>query len=862
MSTVAYITRDLSGTKQHGEFAEGAPLVDATSAKDISLNLRTQDVQSYQRVGNDLQIVTVDGQTLVLDNYFAQGITGQKNLFLSEDGEFIEVLLEDRAEGMLFPTYETLDLSGKWSAYDDLTFLGLDRIEPVVAPLVAPLLGGLGGLGTAAAAAGVIGAGALAAGSGGGDGSSSDSGDGGNTTVPTVDDPDAIVNVSGNTTEAVEITGTGAPGSEVLVNIGGVEQTTVIDDDGIWGVSFQPSDLPADGSYEVTVTVDDPDGVNHELDGPSVNIDTTPPPVEVTAGTESVGEIINASEHESGTVIAGTGEAGATVSVLINGTTRETTVAEDGTWSVTFTSSEIETGTYETAVSISSSDSFGNTTTISETLVVDTDAPVTEFNAVEGDDFANAAEVSDGVTISGTGEAGATLSVELLGETVSTTVGADGTWSAAFGAALFTAGEYEATATVTATDSNGNSSTTTHTFEVDTVAPVATVGTVETDDVINAAEAADGVTLSGTGEAGATVTVVALGTTQTALVADDGTWSIDYAASLIPAGETDVTATVSIVDAAGNVGDSVTHDVRVDRLVNELTVEDNQTADDIINEAEREAEVTLTGTVEAGSSVVVTFDSLPGQQFNATVNASGAWSVAVPANTFPEGTYTSVATITATDAAGNTDSITESFAVDTEGAPSFESSLRVNGSVQDLIFAEELSGLSVSTLADNGNLTAVDGSFGSSTSTDAITGETSTTTTFRVDNLGDISDGSVLVVTGTDDANNTASSVVVLEDAVSGRDLLTNTGLDAFDIESLNLDESDNANLTITEADIRALSGDTDTLVVQGSNDDTVTVTGATLTEQRDINGETFNVYTVGTDGATLIVEENVNVVI
>ena len=71
--------------------------------------------------------------------------------------EAIEVVLEDKADGMLFASYEPLDLSGKWSAYDDMVFLDVDRIEPVVAPLVAaPFLGGLGGLGAAAAGAAII----------------------------------------------------------------------------------------------------------------------------------------------------------------------------------------------------------------------------------------------------------------------------------------------------------------------------------------------------------------------------------------------------------------------------------------------------------------------------------------------------------------------------------------------------------------------------------------------------------------------------------------------------------------------------------------------------------------------------------
>jgi len=112
----------------------------------------------------DGHLVLADGQILVLQNYYSPGAAGGKNLFLSDDGQFVEVVLENKAEGALFASYEPLDVSGKWSAYDDMVFLDIDRIEPVIAPLLAAPL--FGGLGAGAAAAGVVGAAALVAGGG------------------------------------------------------------------------------------------------------------------------------------------------------------------------------------------------------------------------------------------------------------------------------------------------------------------------------------------------------------------------------------------------------------------------------------------------------------------------------------------------------------------------------------------------------------------------------------------------------------------------------------------------------------------------------------------------------------------------
>ena len=97
MSSVGYISRDMTGTTVQGVFAEGTPAhLNVSQTKDISLNLGRSAVESYARHGADLHIVLADGQTLVLDNFFSYGATGGKNLFLSADGQFIEVVLEDK----------------------------------------------------------------------------------------------------------------------------------------------------------------------------------------------------------------------------------------------------------------------------------------------------------------------------------------------------------------------------------------------------------------------------------------------------------------------------------------------------------------------------------------------------------------------------------------------------------------------------------------------------------------------------------------------------------------------------------------------------------------------------------------------
>ncbi len=67
--------------------------------------------------------------------------------------------------------------------------------------------------------------------------------------------------------------------------------------------------------------------------------------------------------------------------------------------------------------------------------------------------------------------------------------------------------------------------------------------------------------------------------------------------------------------------------------------------------------------------------------------------------------------------------------------------------------------------------------------------------------------------------------------------------------------------MTTTEHDLRDLSENGDQLLVRGGSDDTVTITGAASSGTTNIDGETFNVYTLG-DGATVVVDDEINVVV
>ncbi|CRL10737.1 hypothetical protein NIT7321_01585 [Phaeobacter italicus] len=649
MSTVGYITRDMAGTKQHGTSVEAPQAAIAVAhAKDISLNLGPSDVESYARRGSDLHITLIDGQVIVLDGFYDTGATGGKNLFLSEEGNFIEVVLEDRTDGMLFASYEPLDLSGKWSAYDDMVFLDVERIEPVVAPLVAPLVGGLG---TAGAAAGVAGAAVLVGGGGGGGG-------GGGSTTPTVDNPDATYPVASATTDDVVVSGTGAPGSVVEVTLGTIVATTTVKDDGTWVVNFPVTNLPPDGDYETTVYVKDPQGTEFNLDGPSVIIDTTPPPIAVN--TVEGDDHVNYIEVADGVQINGTGEAGASVSVVFQGVTRTTTVAQDGTWSVNYGVNEVATGIYTSTIEVTSADAFGNTSTTTHTINVDTETRVTINTQVGDDHIISGAEQATGITLTGTAEAGSSVVVTFQG--VSRTVQADGAgnWSASYLSSEIATGTYNAAVSAVATDIHGNVSSASTFIPVDTETAAALDAVQATDGVISAPEAAAGVTLTGTAEAGATVAVTLEGTTRTVTADAQGKWSADFTSSEIPTGEYDANVSVTATDAVGNTA-STTGTVRVDTETT-VALSNPLAGDNLINGVEASNGLNLTGTAEPGASVVVT---LGNASRTVTADQQGNWTATFVGSDIADGAYDTTVTATATDAYGNTATTSSSIRVDT-----------------------------------------------------------------------------------------------------------------------------------------------------------------------------------------------------
>jgi hypothetical protein len=705
VKAIDFVVRDSAGGVVRGAVAgEGSNFVQLGAGEEISLNLARESVAGFVQQGSDLVITLIDGRQIILAGYFNE--SGEPNqLYLSQNGEVVAVELTNAGDGTMFASYGDAEGWDKFSTLDDLRFGQSDELalsagatdEPAGMAAFLPGLVGLGGVGAAVAGLGVIGAVV------GGDDSST--GGGGNTPIrPTVNDPDSTRTVTTESDDqTLDVSGTGQPGDTVTVTIGDETQETTIRPDGTWSVEFPEDGLPADGTHETVVVFEHGDDRTTTLDGPTFILDLTPPDVSVTEGAESTGDVENAEEYTNGVTIAGEGEVGATVVVQVGTHTQTTTIGTNGTWTVTFPTSQIPPGEYEIPFTVTATDALGNDTVLNETLVIDTVPHPINFNPVTADNLVNGAEAAAGFQITGTSTAGATLTVTVGTISQTVTVGADGTWTASFAAGAMAAGEYDATVTATTTDAAGNPTTATSTFRVDTTTSVSFApGPVEGDNTVNATEAADGVVLSGTTQPGNTVQVAWNGTTLPATVGADGTWTVTFPSSSVTSGTYASTATVTATDAAGNTA-TATRSINVDT---ETTVSMNAGqagGDDIISGSERTAGVSLTGRAEPGATVEVT---LEGTTRTVMADASGNWTARFVSGEYPAGTYATVVTVKSTDQAGNVALTERGINIDTEVVPNQIETI-VTGADDVLNAAEAANGLTLTGIAEAGSTVMV-----------------------------------------------------------------------------------------------------------------------------------------------------------
>jgi large repetitive protein len=223
---------------------------------------------------------------------------------------------------------------------------------------------------------------------------------------------------------------------------------------------------------------------------------TSPNAPELVLGTGVSGGATSAEALAGGGVITVNGEIGSTLVVTFTDSAGHTvTKTVNGTGeaqAVTLLAADLGTGANQLGdgnitVSVVATDAAGNPSSPgTNNFILDTTAPATpSINPVEGDGIVNAAEAAAGFTITGTAEAGATVTIKDGTTVVGTTTAnaTTGAWSFTPGTAL---GEGLHSITATATDAAGNTGAATSAlaFTIDTTAPTQTVSIVSiTDDV-------------------------------------------------------------------------------------------------------------------------------------------------------------------------------------------------------------------------------------------------------------------------------------------------------------------------------------------------------------------------------------------
>ncbi|TGN58668.1 BapA prefix-like domain-containing protein, partial [Pseudomonas aeruginosa] len=413
----------------------------------------------------------------------------------------------------------------------------------------------------------------------------------GNTSAPASTTVDSVAPAAPvvNPSNGAEISGTAEPGATVTLTDGSGNPIGQVTADGSGNWSFTPSTPLADGTV-VNATATDPAG-NTGGQG-STTVDAIAPATPT----------VNLS---NGSSLSGTAEPGSTV-ILTDGNGNpiaEVTADGSGNWTYT-PSTPIANGT---VVNVVAQDAAGNSSPPA-TVTVDSSAPP-----------APVINPSNGVVISGTAEAGTTVTLTDAGGNPIGQVTADGSgnWS-------FTPGTPLANGTVivaTATDPTGNTGPQAATT-VDAVAPPAPV-----------IDPSNGTTISGTAEAGAKVILTdGNGNPIGETTADgSGNWTFTPATPL--ANGTVVNAVAQ--DPAGNTGPQ-----------GSTTVDAVAPNTPVVNPSNGNL---LNGTAEPGSTVTLT-DGNGNPIGQTTADGSGNWSF-TPGSQLPNGT---VVNVTASDAAGNT----------------------------------------------------------------------------------------------------------------------------------------------------------------------------------------------------------------
>ncbi|WP_318399665.1 retention module-containing protein, partial [Photobacterium leiognathi] len=304
------------------------------------------------------------------------------------------------------------------------------------------------------------------------------------------------------------------------------------------------------------------------------------------------------------------------------------------------------------------------------------------IDSISQDDVVTAAESHSKQTITGTVgddvKAGDIVTVTLDGKTLGTATveNHDGklTWSLDVdGKTLLQSGTDKVSASVTTTDAAGNTATadTTHDYSIDVKASI-TINPITGDNQITQAEGHEK-TLPITGtvgddvQAGDKVVVTINGHNYNTTVTADKTWSVNVTGDdILHADKATATVTTDYgIPHEATATTSEHYDVQIDASIKITSI----AGDDVVNKAESEGKVPVTGTVgkdvEPGDTVTVTIGD---KTYTTTVTADKTWTVDVDGSALVNNKGHDVhASVTTNDGAGHSTTASDDkpYTVDT-----------------------------------------------------------------------------------------------------------------------------------------------------------------------------------------------------
>nr|WP_121556341.1 Ig-like domain-containing protein [Brenneria salicis] len=414
----------------------------------VKLAVSRQDIAAMTRSGNDLIVTLHSGDKVVLKNFYNAVEQAASELVLEEQNGALR-WANDPANQLQFESISSIDeiMAGA---------LGAASAGGSALPYI---LAGVGAM------AGVVGVAAAS------DSDGRTVRDAAGNTSPDTTAPEAPEDLL-VAEDGASVSGTAEAGSTVTLSdaAGNVLGSATAGSDGGSIVSLTPA---LTNGETVTAIASDAAG--------NVSEPATATAPDITAPEAPVVLLI----AEDGASVSGTAEAGSTVTIsdTAGNVLGSATTGSDGSFAVSL-SPVLINGEVFTAVS---SDAAGNVSEPATANAPDTTAPSAPADLLIA---------KDGASVSGTSEAGSTVTINDAAGTVlgSVTAGSDGSFTVALSPAL-TNGE---SVTAVASDAAGNLSQPATANAPDTTAPSAP------DDLL---VAEDGASVSGTAEAGSTVTI-------------------------------------------------------------------------------------------------------------------------------------------------------------------------------------------------------------------------------------------------------------------------------------------------------------------------------------------------------------------